>query len=63
VNFREYAQFTPLRVACVYGGVDIQPQIAQLRMGCEVLIRYPRPPARSCGPEECQSGSGSDHRS
>lgn len=41
VNFREYAQFTPLRVACVYGGVDIQPQIAQLRMGCEVLIATP----------------------
>ena len=41
VNVRDYAQFTSLRSACVYGGVDIQPQIAQLRLGCEVLIATP----------------------
>jgi superfamily II DNA/RNA helicase len=41
VNFRDYAQFTALRAACVYGGVDIAPQIAQLRLGCEVLIATP----------------------
>jgi ATP-dependent RNA helicase RhlE len=41
VNVREYAKHTPLRVACVYGGVDIKPQLAALRAGCEILIATP----------------------
>jgi ATP-dependent RNA helicase RhlE len=41
VNVREYAKNTPLRVACVYGGVDIKPQLAALRAGCEILIATP----------------------
>jgi ATP-dependent RNA helicase RhlE len=41
VNFREYAKFTPLRVTCVYGGVDIKPQLAEVRKGIEVLIATP----------------------
>jgi ATP-dependent RNA helicase RhlE len=41
VNVREYAKHTPLRVACVYGGVDMKPQSAALRAGCEVLIATP----------------------
>ena len=41
VNVREYAKHTPLRVACVYGGVDIKPQTLALRAGCEVLIATP----------------------
>jgi ATP-dependent RNA helicase RhlE len=40
-NVREYAKHTPLRVACVYGGVDIKPQLVALRAGCEVLIATP----------------------
>jgi ATP-dependent RNA helicase RhlE len=41
VNVREYAKHTPLRVACVYGGVDMKPQSLALRAGCEVLIATP----------------------
>ena len=41
VNVRDYARYTGLRSAVVYGGVDIAPQIAALRQGCEVLIATP----------------------
>ncbi len=41
VNVRDYAKHTPLRVACVYGGVDMKPQSLALRAGCEVLIATP----------------------
>ena len=41
VNFSDYAKHTGLRVAVVYGGVDINPQYAALRKGCEVLIATP----------------------
>ncbi len=41
VNVRDYAKYTPLRVACVYGGVDIKPQTLALRAGCEILIATP----------------------
>lgn len=40
-NVRLYASRTPLRSAVVFGGVDIAPQKAQLRQGCEVLIATP----------------------
>ncbi|HRA79068.1 MAG TPA: DEAD/DEAH box helicase, partial [Burkholderiaceae bacterium] len=40
-NVREYAKYTGLRSAVVFGGVDIKPQIAALRQGCEVLIATP----------------------
>src|SRR5690606_33711347 len=36
-NGREYAKYTGLKSAVVFGGVDIKPQIAALRQGCEVL--------------------------
>lgn len=41
VNVREYARHSHLRSAVVFGGVDIAPQIAALRQGCEVLIATP----------------------
>jgi len=41
VNVRDYARHTHLRSAVVFGGVDIAPQIAALRQGCEVLIATP----------------------
>jgi superfamily II DNA/RNA helicase len=41
VNVCAYAKYTPLRVAVVFGGVDIKPQLAALRQGCEVLIATP----------------------
>ncbi len=40
-NVRDYAKHTGLRAAVVFGGVDIAPQIAALRRGCEVLIATP----------------------
>ncbi|HPU53260.1 MAG TPA: DEAD/DEAH box helicase [Burkholderiaceae bacterium] len=40
-NVREYAKYTGLRAAVVFGGVDIAPQIAALRQGAEVVIATP----------------------
>jgi len=40
-NVREYARYTGLKSAVVFGGVDIKPQITALRQGCEVLIATP----------------------
>jgi ATP-dependent RNA helicase RhlE len=40
-NVLAYAKHTNLRVACVFGGVDIKPQAAQLKGGVEVLIATP----------------------
>jgi superfamily II DNA/RNA helicase len=40
-NVREYAKYTGLKSAVVFGGVDIRPQIAAMRQGCEVLIATP----------------------
>ncbi len=40
-SVKRYGQFTPLRSAVVFGGVDIKPQKEALRQGCEVLIATP----------------------
>ena len=40
-NVHKYARYSGLRSAVVFGGVDIQPQIAALRRGAEVLIATP----------------------
>jgi ATP-dependent RNA helicase RhlE len=40
-SFRGYAKHLPLRTAVVYGGVDMNAQIAQLRRGVEVLVATP----------------------
>ena len=40
-NVRDYARYSGLRAAVVFGGVDIKPQIAELRQGAEVLIATP----------------------
>jgi ATP-dependent RNA helicase RhlE len=36
-----YSRHTALRATCVFGGVDIKPQIAELRRGVEVLVATP----------------------
>ncbi|MCM5680845.1 DEAD/DEAH box helicase [Schlegelella sp. S2-27] len=41
VNVKAYARHTQLRVACVFGGIDMAPQTAELRRGVEVLIATP----------------------
>ena len=40
-SFREYGKHVPLRSAIVYGGVDMNAQIAELRRGIEILIATP----------------------
>ena len=36
-----YSKYVPLRSLCAYGGVDIKPQIAEIRLGVEVLVATP----------------------
>jgi len=36
-----YAQHTPLRSAVVFGGMDMKPQVEELRKGVEVLVATP----------------------
>ncbi len=40
-NVAQYAKHTPLRSAVVFGGMDMKPQVAQLRQGVEVLVATP----------------------
>jgi len=40
-NVKAYAKHTLLRVACVFGGIDMKPQTAELKAGVEVLIATP----------------------
>ena len=40
-SFRGYAKHLPLRTALVYGGTDMNAQIAQLRLGVEILVATP----------------------
>jgi superfamily II DNA/RNA helicase len=40
-NIQAYARHTPLRCACVFGGMDMAPQTAILRQGVEVLVATP----------------------
>ena len=45
-SFRDYGKHLPLRSTVVYGGVDMNAQIEQLRKGVEILVATPGPPAR-----------------
>jgi ATP-dependent RNA helicase RhlE len=40
-SFRDYGKNMPLRSAVVYGGVDMNAQIEQLRKGIEILVATP----------------------
>src|SRR5436190_7681572 len=40
-SVRTYGKHIPLRAACVYGGVNIDPQMAELRAGVEILVATP----------------------
>jgi ATP-dependent RNA helicase RhlE len=40
-NVKTYAKHSQLRVACVFGGIDMAPQTAELKRGVEVLIATP----------------------
>ncbi|HYL90292.1 MAG TPA: DEAD/DEAH box helicase [Burkholderiales bacterium] len=40
-SFRDYAKHLPIRSTVVYGGVDMNAQIAELRRGVEILVATP----------------------
>jgi ATP-dependent RNA helicase RhlE len=40
-NVVTYSKHLPLRSVCIYGGVDIKPQIAELREGREIVVATP----------------------
>src|SRR5262245_47583783 len=40
-SFKEYGKHLPLRSTVVYGGVDMNAQIAELRRGVEILVATP----------------------
>src|SRR5258706_5860300 len=40
-SFRDYGRHVPLRSTVVYGGVDMNAQIAEVRRGVEVLVATP----------------------
>ncbi|MGE5386200.1 MAG: DEAD/DEAH box helicase [Betaproteobacteria bacterium] len=40
-SVKAYSKHVPLRSICAYGGVDIRPQIEELRKGVEILVATP----------------------
>ncbi|MGE5490068.1 MAG: DEAD/DEAH box helicase [Actinomycetota bacterium] len=40
-SVKGYSKHTPLRAMCAFGGVDIRPQIEELRKGVEILVATP----------------------
>jgi superfamily II DNA/RNA helicase len=40
-QIRLYAKYTPLRTAVVFGGMDMKPQVEELRKGFEILVATP----------------------
>ena len=40
-SVKSYSKYVPIRSLCAYGGVDIKPQIDEIRLGIEVLVATP----------------------
>ncbi len=40
-SVQTYAKHLPLRSTCIYGGVDMNPQIQELRRGIEIVVATP----------------------
>ena len=40
-SVQTYSKYVPIRSLCTYGGVDIKPQIEEIRRGVEVLVATP----------------------
>ena len=40
-SVRDYSKYVPIRSLCAFGGVDIKPQIEEIRLGIEVLVATP----------------------
>ncbi len=53
-NIKTYARHTQLRVTCVFGGIDMAPQTAELKRGVEVLIATPGRLLDHIGIKNCQ---------
>lgn len=41
VNAKAYTRYLPLRATTIFGGVNMDPQVAELRRGVEILIATP----------------------
>ena len=57
-NIKGYAAQTKLRVAVVYGGIDMKPQTLELKGGVEVLVATPGRLARPHRGQELRAESG-----
>ncbi len=40
-NVKGYSKYLPLKSTCIYGGVDIKPQIAEMKEGREIVVATP----------------------
>ncbi len=40
-SVRTYSKYIPLRSTCIYGGVDMKPQMQELRTGVEIVVATP----------------------
>ncbi|MGE5468106.1 MAG: DEAD/DEAH box helicase [Ignavibacteria bacterium] len=40
-NVKAYSKYLPLKSTCIYGGVDIKPQIAEMKEGREIVVATP----------------------
>ena len=40
-SVKTYSKYVPLRSTCIYGGVDMKPQIQELRNGVEIVVATP----------------------
>jgi len=40
-SVRTYSKYVPLRSTCIYGGVDMKAQIAEMRTGIEIVVATP----------------------
>ncbi|MDY0012664.1 MAG: DEAD/DEAH box helicase [Rhodocyclaceae bacterium] len=40
-SVKTYSKYLPLRATCIYGGVDMNAQIAELRRGIEIVVATP----------------------
>ena len=58
-NVKAYAKQTNLRVAVVFGGMDMKPQTAELKAGVEVLIATPGRLLDHIEAKNCQLGQSS----
>jgi ATP-dependent RNA helicase RhlE len=47
-SVKMYSKHLPLRSVCIYGGVDMNPQIQELRRGIEIVVATPAAFSTTC---------------